>query len=93
MNDGHENSTRQTLHLQEIQELARRLDAEKLEECMQQQMEKGTNVCEDEGSVAEIMNILAKAEFVRKRTEEGMSTRDAVRELGRRIRAVQQAKP
>lgn len=86
-----ENTDRQDLHLREIQELARRLDTGKLEECMHQEMEQKFNVCAEEGSIEEVMNILAKAEFVRQRMEEGVSMRDAVRELGRRIRAVQQS--
>lgn len=80
------------LHLQEVRELARRFDPDRLESCIQQQLQEGTNVCEPEpgSSDEEIIGILAKAQYVRDRMDEGAPLTDAMRELGRRIRVLQQ---
>jgi hypothetical protein len=50
MVDAQKTAERQDLHLREIHELARRLDAGALEECMRHQMEQGSNICAEKGS-------------------------------------------
>ena len=78
------------LHLAEIRALAQRFRPEELEACIRDQLEEGANVCEPSGRTEEIVGVLAKAEFVKALTEKGFTLSEAVRELGRRIRAVQQ---
>lgn len=80
----------QHMHIAEIRELARRYSPDELEECITRQLAEGSNPCDQgNGSTEEIINVLAKAEFVRARVNDGMSLGEAIRELGRRIRAVQ----
>ena len=80
----------QDMHIGEIRELAKRYSPDELEECINRQLAEGTNPCDENGSTEEIINVLAKAEFVRSRVNKGMSLGEAIRELGRRIRAAQQ---
>jgi len=81
----------QDMHIGEIRELARRYSPDELEDCINRQLAEGSNPCDENGSTEEIINVLAKAEFVRTRTNDGMSLGEAIRELGRRIRAAQQS--
>jgi hypothetical protein len=78
------------LHLAEIRALAQRFSAEELEACIGDQLEKGANLCGPSGQTEEIIDVLARAEFVKVYMSKGATLREAVRELGRRIRAVQQ---
>lgn len=81
---------RQDMHIAEIRELARRFTPEELEGCIQQELADGENPCDQEGSIEETMNVLAKAEYVRHLVDQGTPLAAAIRELGRRIRAVQE---
>ncbi len=81
---------RQDMHIAEIRELARRFSPAELETCIQQQLSGGSNPCEEEGSPEDTISVLAKAEYVRHLVENGMPLGAAIRELGRRIRALQQ---
>jgi hypothetical protein len=72
-----------------IRRLARQFDADQLERCLQEELQLGDNECIREGSRDEIVGELAKAEFVRHQVERGVALPDAIRELARRIRAVQ----
>jgi hypothetical protein len=78
------------LHLAEIRALAQRFEPDELEACIRDQLEEGANVCEPSGRTEEIVGVLAKAEFVKVLMEKGTTLPEAMRELGRRIRAVQQ---
>jgi hypothetical protein len=78
------------LHLAEIRALAQRFEPDELEACIRDQLEEGANVCEPSGKTEEIVGVLAKAEFVKARMAQGATLAEAMRELGRRIRAVQQ---
>lgn len=78
------------LHLAEIRALAQRFHPDELEACIRDQLEEGANVCELSGRTEEIVGVLAKAEFVKALMEKGVTLPAAMRELGRRIRAVQQ---
>lgn len=74
----------------EIRALAQRFSPDELEACIGEQLRKGSNVCEPSGRTEEIIGVLAKAEFVKALMAKGMTLPEAMRELGRRIRAVQQ---
>ncbi|MFZ5998404.1 MAG: DUF6952 family protein [Nitrospirota bacterium] len=74
----------------EIRELAKRFTPEQLEHCIHQQLETGANVCIDSRPDDEIINELAKAEFVSEQIAKGVNLSDALRELAKRIRQVQQ---
>lgn len=79
------------LDLKEIRELARRFSPEQIENCIKQQIEDGVNVCLKNESTDAVVGELAKAEFVRKLMDKGMSLADAFRELARRMRQLQRA--
>ncbi len=75
----------------ETKELKKLIDAfskEQLEKCIQQQIEKGENACTIIDDADEIITALSKAEVVRELMDEGRTFSEALRELGRRIRAV-----
>lgn len=92
MADDQSPPSHQDMHIAEIRELARRYSPDELEDCINRQLAEGSNPCDENGgSTEEIINVLAKAEFVRARLNEGMHLGEAIRELGRRIRAAQQA--
>lgn len=78
------------MHLTEIRELARRYSAEMIEKCLQQELASEENPCFEDKEIEEVINVLAKAEFVKSLMEQGQTLPEAIRELGRRIRAIQQ---
>jgi hypothetical protein len=78
------------LHLAEIRALAQRFSPDELEACIDDQLQKGANVCEPSGRTEEIVGVLAKVEFVKALMEKGFTLPEAMRELRRRMRAVQQ---
>ncbi len=79
------------INIKEIRDLARRFTPDQIEKCIAQQIDIGKNVCRENGSTEAVVNELAKAEFVRSLVDEGVSLNDAVRELARRIRVIQNA--
>lgn len=86
-----DDNANQTIHLREIRELAQRFSPEELEQCMNEQLSEGGNTCAPNGTTTEIMNVLAKAEYVEHLMQQkGFSLPEAIRELGQRMRAVQQ---
>ena len=73
----------------ELKKIVEKYSAEQLESCIRQQLEKGENACEVIEEANEVITDLSKAEVVRELMEQqGMKFSDALRELGRRIRAV-----
>lgn len=78
------------IDISEIRQLAERFTAEDLELCINQQLQTGDNLCIKGSHTEQVINELAKANFVRTMVEQGMPIREAVRELARRIRAFQQ---
>jgi len=74
------------IDLKEIRELARKYSPDQIEGCITQQIETGKNVCMADADSVRIVNELAKASFIRKRMEEGMSLPDAIRELAKKMR-------
>jgi cell fate (sporulation/competence/biofilm development) regulator YmcA (YheA/YmcA/DUF963 family) len=73
---------------QELKKIAEKYSSEQLEACIRQQLDKGENACELVDGSDDVITELSKAEVVRELMEQGMKFSDALRELGRRIRAV-----
>jgi cell fate (sporulation/competence/biofilm development) regulator YmcA (YheA/YmcA/DUF963 family) len=74
---------------QDLKKIVDKYSAEQLEVCIRQQLDKGENACEIVDDKADkVITELSKAEVVRELMEQGMKFSDALRELGRRIRAV-----
>lgn len=61
---------------------------EQIESCIKRQIEKGENECGVADATDEALTALSKAEVVRELMDQGMTFADALRELGKRIRAV-----
>jgi hypothetical protein len=78
------------LPIREVRELAGRFSAEEIEGCIHHQLDEGSNPCAPEEQAEEAMNVLAKAEYVRRLMDQGKSLSEAIRDLGRRIRSVQE---
>ena len=73
----------------ELKMLTERFGLEQLESCIQQQIAGGTNECAPAaGTTAEIIETLSKAGVVREIMDQGLTFPEALRELGRKIRAV-----
>ncbi len=77
-----------TMKSQDLKKIVEKYSAQQLEACIRQQLEKGENACDIVDGTNDVITELSKAEVVRELTEQGMSFSDALRELGRRIRAV-----
>jgi uncharacterized protein DUF6952 len=74
---------------QDLKKIAEKYSSDQLEACIRQQLEKGENACEIVDGANDVITDLSKAEVVRELMEQqGMKFSDALRELGRRIRAV-----
>ena len=72
----------------EIKELVEKYSPEQLETCIAQQLEKGENRCNIVDQSDKVIEELSKAAVIRELMSQGMSFSEALRELGRRIRAV-----
>ena len=78
------------MNIKEIKELARKYSVEKIEACINEALESGKTSCEVSGDTLEIINTLAKAQYVRELIEKkGFSEIEAIRELARKIRQIQ----
>ncbi|WP_456400669.1 DUF6952 family protein [Persephonella sp.] len=77
------------MNIKEIRELAKKFSVEELENCISETIENGKNSCDLSGDVLEVVNTLAKAQTVKELMEQGMTEMEAIRELAKRIRAVQ----
>lgn len=73
---------------QDLKKIADKYSADQLEACIRQQLDKGENACEIVDGTDSVIEELSKAEVVRELMDQGMKFSDALRELGRRIRAV-----
>ena len=78
------------MDIKQIRDIAKKYTPEEIEGCITQQMETGNNVCLIDSNSEKIINELSKAEVIRQLMDEGMSLADALRELARRMRLVQQ---
>jgi len=72
----------------ELKKLAEKYTPKQLASCIKQQLERGENLCEIVDQTDEVITALSKAEVVRELMDKGLKFSDALRELGRRIRAV-----
>lgn len=72
----------------ELKKLTEKYGVAQLESCIRQQLDKGENACEAVDKDDEVIATLSKAGVVRELLDQGMTFADALRELGRRIRAV-----
>jgi cell fate (sporulation/competence/biofilm development) regulator YmcA (YheA/YmcA/DUF963 family) len=72
----------------EIKELVEKYSPEQLETCIMQQLEKGENSCNVVDQTDKVIAELSKATVVQELMNTGMSFSEALRELGRKIRAV-----
>jgi hypothetical protein len=72
----------------ELKRLSEQYSLERLLACISQQLEKGGNECNLVDGTNEVITALSKATVVRELMDQGMTFSDALRELGRRIRAV-----
>ena len=72
----------------EIKGLVEKFSPEQLETCIAQQLEKGENLCNIVDQTDKVIAELSKATVVQELMGQGMSFSEALRELGRRIRAV-----
>ena len=72
----------------EIKELVEKYSPQQLETCIMQQLEKGENLCNIVDQTDKVIAELSKAAVVQELMSKGMSFSEALRELGRRIRAV-----
>lgn len=79
----------QSINMREIRDVANRFDADSIDSCIQLAIENKENPCYPNDELEEVMNILAKANFVRNQMEQGINLTAAIRELGKRIRSVQ----
>jgi cell fate (sporulation/competence/biofilm development) regulator YmcA (YheA/YmcA/DUF963 family) len=73
---------------QDLKKIVENYSPQQLEACIQQQLNKGENACNLIDNADEVMAALSKAEVVREFMDQGMSFSEALRELGRKIRAV-----
>jgi len=80
------------MEVREIRELAERFSPGQIEQCIGKQLETGANVCLRSESTEKVVNELAKAQFIRKLIDQGISLPDALRELARRMRELQKEK-
>lgn len=76
-------------HIADIRRLASRFDARAIEQCIQLALAKQANPCYSAEESTEVLNVLAKSSFVIGQMQEGLSLAQAIRELGRRMRAIQ----
>lgn len=79
----------QSLNIKEIRDVANSFDTGSIESCLQLAMENQDNPCYENVELEEVMNVLAKANFVRGQVEQGITIAVAMRELGKRIRTLQ----
>lgn len=76
------------METKELKKLVEKYSVGQLESCIRQQVSKGENECDLVDGSDEVIAALSKAEVVRELMDEGRSFSEALRELGRRIRAV-----
>lgn len=72
----------------ELKKLAENYSVDQLETCIRQQLDKGENACEVVDGNDEVIATLSKAEVIKELMAQGMKFSEALRELGKRIRAI-----
>jgi ADP-dependent phosphofructokinase/glucokinase len=83
------NNSTQTFMIKQIRILASINDKDRITQCIDQQLNKNSNSCgiEDKDQTR-VLNILSRALVVRQIMDKGASLTEAIRELGRRMRAL-----
>ncbi len=81
--------TQPSMHLTEVRDLAKQFDTNEIAQCMELALQNKQNPCYTTGKLEEVMNVLAKASFVKAQTQLGRSIAEAMRELGKRVRSLQ----
>jgi hypothetical protein len=76
------------METKELRKLVEKYSVAQIEACILQQVSKGANECDLIDNGNEVITELSEAEVVRELMDEGRSFSEALRELGRRIRAV-----
>ncbi len=76
------------METKELKKLVEKYSVRQLETCILQQVSRGSNECDVADSSDEVITELSEAEVVRELMDEGRTFSEALRELGRRIRAV-----
>lgn len=76
--------------IKDIRSLIRRYSSAELAQCIDQQIEESRNDCQCGNDALVVMNTLARAQMVRQLMDGGMQSSDAIRELGRRMRMLNQ---
>jgi hypothetical protein len=76
------------METKELKKLVEKYSVPQLEACIRQQVSKGANECDTADDGDEVVTELSEAEVVRELMDEGRTFSEALRELGRRIRAV-----
>jgi len=77
----------------ELKKLVDKYSIEQLESCIKEQLEKGENACSIIDESNEVITELSKATVVRDLMNKGMNFPEALRELGKRIRAIYHKEP
>lgn len=72
-----------------VRSLVLRYGVEELESCLQRQLKNDGNPCYQKTDAEQVINVLAKAGFIKMQMQKGLSLVAAVRELGKRMRAMQ----
>jgi hypothetical protein len=72
----------------DMKKLVEKYSYEQIDACIKQQLAKGENECNVVDSTNEVIEILSKAGVIREIMDSGMKFSEALRELGRRMRAV-----
>lgn len=78
------------MDIKEIREIAKKFTPEQIDSCITRQVKTGKNICVENQATEEILNQLSKAQFIKELMEKGMGLADALRELAKRIRRLQQ---
>jgi len=81
--------THQSAQITEVRELAKRFDADAIEQCMDLALCGQHNACYQASSSEDVINVLAKVSFVSAQVQQGTTLAVAMRELGKRMRALQ----
>jgi len=76
------------MNTQDMKKLVEKYTYEQIDACIKQQLAKGENECNVVDSMNEVIESLSKASVIREMMDSGIKFSDALRELGRRIRAV-----
>lgn len=79
-------------YIAEIKALASQFSAAQIDRCIESTLRHNENPCIADDELERVMNVLAKAKFVKAQMERGMTQQEAMRELGRSIRAAQGAR-